>query len=103
MVIYKQRHVRVKITISVVNIVYFLELEPLTLALAVIGKMGSAAAFGTVYVYSMELYPTVVRTSGLGAGSCVARFGSMAAPYIAQAVCSHILGLCTCNRFPFNI
>jgi len=62
------------------------ELEPLTLTFAVIGKMGSAASFGVIYVYSMELYPTVVRNSGMGASSCVARIGGMIAPYIAQTV-----------------
>ncbi|XP_052089054.1 organic cation transporter protein-like isoform X2 [Mytilus californianus] len=61
------------------------ELQPLTLTLAIIGKMGSAAAFGTIYVYSMELYPTVVRTSGMGLSSSIARIGGMVAPYLAQS------------------
>ncbi|XP_052089051.1 organic cation transporter protein-like [Mytilus californianus] len=61
------------------------ELQPLTLTLAIIGKMGSAAAFGTIYVYSMELYPTVVRTSGMGLSSSIARIGGMVAPYVAQS------------------
>ncbi|KAJ8314567.1 hypothetical protein KUTeg_006717, partial [Tegillarca granosa] len=60
------------------------ELRPLTLTLAVIGKFGAAAAFGVVYQFSLELYPTVVRNGGMGASSCVARFGGMAAPYVAK-------------------
>jgi OCT family organic cation transporter-like MFS transporter 4/5 len=44
----------------------FSELQPLTLTLAIIGKMGSAAAFGLIYIYSLELYPTVVRNGGMG-------------------------------------
>ncbi|XP_071134009.1 organic cation transporter protein-like [Mytilus edulis] len=61
------------------------ELEPLTLTLAIIGKMGSAAAFAIIYIYSMELYPTVVRNSGMGLSSCIARIGGMVAPYVAQS------------------
>lgn len=60
------------------------ELQPLTLTLAVMGKFGSAAAFSVVYIFSLELYPTIVRNGGMGASSCVARFGGMAAPYIAK-------------------
>ncbi|KAK3086309.1 hypothetical protein FSP39_016703 [Pinctada imbricata] len=60
-------------------------MKPLTLVFSIIGKMGSAAAFGIIYIYSAELYPTVVRNGGMGASSCIARFGGMAAPYIAQS------------------
>ncbi|XP_033740119.1 organic cation transporter protein-like [Pecten maximus] len=77
------------------------ELEPLTLALAVLGKMGSAAAFGVVYVYSMELYPTVVRNGGMGASSCVARIGGMISPYIAQS--GEIIGGKFGQAFPLGV
>ena len=56
------------------------------LALSLVGKLGPTGAFTTVYVFSMELFPTVLRNAGLGASSCVARFGGMAAPYVAQMV-----------------
>ncbi|OWF47020.1 Organic cation transporter protein [Mizuhopecten yessoensis] len=61
------------------------DLMPLTLTLSMIGKFGAAAAFGVIYVFSLELYPTIVRNGGMGASSCVARFGGMAAPYVAQS------------------
>lgn len=60
------------------------ELQSLTLVLSMIGKMGSAAAFGVIYIYTAELYPTVVRNGAMGTSSCIARFGGMAAPYIAS-------------------
>ncbi|XP_078335241.1 organic cation transporter protein-like [Crassostrea virginica] len=60
------------------------ELAVLTLILSIIGKMGAAAAFGVIYIYTAELYPTVVRNGAMGTSSCVARFGGMAAPYIAS-------------------
>lgn len=59
------------------------ELYPLTITLAMFGKIGSAAAFSVVYTFSLELFPTVVRNGAMGVSSCVARIGSMAAPYIA--------------------
>ena len=68
------------------ELIFFSELQPLTLTLAIIGKMGSAAAFGLIYIYSLELYPTVVRNGGMGLSSCVGRIGSMLAPYMAQSV-----------------
>jgi hypothetical protein len=43
------------------ELIFFSELQPLTLTLAIIGEMGSAAAFVLIYIYSLELYPTVVR------------------------------------------
>ncbi|XP_048769859.1 organic cation transporter protein-like isoform X2 [Ostrea edulis] len=62
------------------------EFEPATITLAVIGKMGSAAAFGVIYTYSEELFPTVVRNGGIGASSSVARIGGMLAPYVAKSI-----------------
>nr|XP_022328515.1 organic cation transporter protein-like isoform X2 [Crassostrea virginica] len=56
-------------------------LRPLTITLAVIGKMASSAAFVCVYIFTVELFPTVIRNVALGGGSCFARVGSMIAPY----------------------
>lgn len=59
-------------------------LRPLTIALAVIGKMASSAAFVCVYIFTVELFPTVIRNVALGGGSCFARIGSMIAPYFVM-------------------
>lgn len=40
-------------------------------------------SFATVYLYAGELFPTVVRNSGVGLSSTVARIGSMVAPFVA--------------------
>ncbi|XP_061193498.1 organic cation transporter protein-like isoform X2 [Saccostrea echinata] len=55
-----------------------------TVILAMIGKIGAAAAFAVIYVWSAELYPTVVRNVAMGASSSCARIGGMASPYIAD-------------------
>ena len=40
--------------------------------------------FQTAYVYTPEVYPTVLRSVGVGSCSGVARLGAMLTPYIAQ-------------------
>uniref|UniRef100_A0A8C1V1Z2 Solute carrier family 22 member 7b, tandem duplicate 3 n=1 Tax=Cyprinus carpio TaxID=7962 RepID=A0A8C1V1Z2_CYPCA len=50
--------------------------------IAVLGKGCSATSFGTVILYSSELYPTVVRQNGMGYTSFVARLGVSVAPLI---------------------
>ncbi|KAK7107421.1 organic cation transporter protein-like [Littorina saxatilis] len=56
----------------------------LTIALALIGKLGAAAAFAIIYVYSAELFPTIVRNSLMGVTCLFARLGGMISPYIAD-------------------
>ncbi|NWU10637.1 S22AD protein, partial [Cephalopterus ornatus] len=50
--------------------------------LAVIGKFTATAAFSASYVYSAELFPTVVRQTGVGLCSTVARVAGILAPLI---------------------
>ncbi|KAK3097630.1 hypothetical protein FSP39_011541 [Pinctada imbricata] len=80
-------------------------LHPLTLTLSFIGKTSSAAAFGVIYIFSAELYPTIVRNGAMGASSCIARFGGMAAPYIAQTNIIHHSGewdIIVYDEFPIS-
>lgn len=56
----------------------------ITVTLAMIGKLGASAAFATIWVFSAELYPTIVRNSAMGASSFCARVGGMISPYIAD-------------------
>ncbi|XP_011927460.1 PREDICTED: solute carrier family 22 member 7 isoform X1 [Cercocebus atys] len=51
--------------------------------LAVMGKGFSEAAFTTVYLFTSELYPTVLRQTGMGLTALVGRLGGSLAPLAA--------------------
>ncbi|XP_011189592.2 organic cation transporter protein [Zeugodacus cucurbitae] len=55
---------------------------PIKVALASIGLFGAAVTFPNVYLYAGELFPTVVRPTGVGLCSFVGRFGSIMAPWV---------------------
>ncbi|NXL30156.1 S22AD protein, partial [Glaucidium brasilianum] len=53
-----------------------------TTVLAIIGKFTATASFSTSYVYSAELFPTVIRQTGVGLCSMSARVAGIMAPLI---------------------
>uniref|UniRef100_A0AAY4B915 Major facilitator superfamily (MFS) profile domain-containing protein n=1 Tax=Denticeps clupeoides TaxID=299321 RepID=A0AAY4B915_9TELE len=58
------------------------DLPVVVTVIAVMGKFALAAAFTIVYVYTAELYPTVVRQNGVGLNSMCARVAGILAPLI---------------------
>ncbi|KAK7106961.1 organic cation transporter protein-like isoform X2 [Littorina saxatilis] len=72
-------------TLTIVTILYApSSMQWTTTALAMIGKLGIAGGFATVWVYTSELFPTLVRNSGMGASSVCARIGGVVCPYVAN-------------------
>lgn len=73
----------------------------LAIVLAMIGKFGASAAFGIIYVFSAELFPTVIRNNGIGLSSMIGHIGGVVAPYIAtlssvnKAMPLVIFGICS--------
>ncbi|KAL9873250.1 solute carrier family 22 member 3-like [Glossina fuscipes fuscipes] len=51
---------------------------------AIVGLFGASITFPNTYMYAGEIFPTLVRTTGMGLCSCFGRFGSMIAPFITS-------------------
>ncbi|KAK5917548.1 hypothetical protein CgunFtcFv8_002389 [Champsocephalus gunnari] len=64
------------------NILVPADMQTVRTTLACLGKGFTSASFTTVYLYTGELYPTVLRQTGMGFVSTMARVGSMAAPAV---------------------
>nr|XP_023686484.1 solute carrier family 22 member 5-like isoform X1 [Paramormyrops kingsleyae] len=59
------------------------ELDAVVLVLAMLGKGGITAAYCFIYIYSMEMFPTVLRSTGVGVISTAGHTASILSPYIA--------------------
>ncbi|KAJ8405774.1 hypothetical protein AAFF_G00312110 [Aldrovandia affinis] len=64
------------------NIFIPTDMQTVRTTLAVLGKGFTSASFACVYLFTGELYPTVMRQTGMGLSSTMARVGSMAAPAV---------------------
>ncbi|KAJ8383088.1 hypothetical protein SKAU_G00038660 [Synaphobranchus kaupii] len=53
-----------------------------SVGLAMVGKLGVAAAYSVIYIMAMELYPTVVRGMGVGVCSMSSEIGSISSPFL---------------------
>nr|CBN81997.1 Solute carrier family 22 member 13 [Dicentrarchus labrax] len=58
------------------------DLPVVVTTIAVLGKFAATASFSTAYVYTAELYPTILRHNGVGFNSMCARAAGILAPLI---------------------
>jgi len=52
--------------------------------LGTMGKLFITTSFNAIYVFSAELFPTVIRNSGMGMVSVASRFGAASSPFVVQ-------------------
>ncbi|XP_030055071.1 solute carrier family 22 member 16 isoform X2 [Microcaecilia unicolor] len=57
------------------------DFSALQIAASMTGKFTIGVAFGLIYLYTAELYPTIVRSLAVGSGSMMCRIGSVVAPF----------------------
>ncbi|GFR96992.1 solute carrier family 22 member 6 [Elysia marginata] len=53
----------------------------IVLIMSLLAKFGTSVGFNILWLYTPELYPTTIRTTGLGLASLVSKLAGMAAPY----------------------
>ncbi|XP_004419571.1 PREDICTED: solute carrier family 22 member 13 [Ceratotherium simum simum] len=58
------------------------DLPVVVTVLAVVGKFATAAAFTISYVYSAELFPTIIRQTGMGLVGIFSRIGGILTPLV---------------------
>jgi hypothetical protein len=63
-----------------------LDTAALSTGLALIGKATVVSCFCCIFIYSSEIFPTVIRTVAVGACAFWGRVGSLLAPQILLAV-----------------
>ncbi|XP_050415521.2 organic cation transporter protein [Patella vulgata] len=56
----------------------------ITIMITMIGRLGCSGSYAIMFVYSAEIFPTVVRSSGMGVCAVFSRIGGVVAPYIAD-------------------
>ncbi|PZC84114.1 hypothetical protein B5X24_HaOG205836 [Helicoverpa armigera] len=87
-------HLRRKVSIissfttAAVSLLVFIfipsDMRTATLAFAIIGLIGAYTSFVQVYLYSSEIFPTVIRNTAVGFASMFARFGGFIAPFVVN-------------------
>lgn len=73
------------------------DIDALAIALSMIGKSAIAIAFGLIYLYTCELYPTIIRSVQTGGGV------KNAYQHIFVKILRRCFYICISNLIPQNI
>lgn len=72
---------------SAILLVYFAEkVQWAFILVSMLGKCFNTSAFAIIYIWTSELYPTVVRSAGVGIASMFARVATILSPFIGNLV-----------------
>ena len=76
------------LSVCTIAVLYFMlkkgkALENSLLVIALVGKIFASSGFSLLYLWTFELFPTVVRSQGIVVCQIAGRFGSAAAPFLA--------------------
>ena len=56
---------------------------------AVLGRSSISASFAVIYMYTAEVYPTFLRSTGVGICSTISRIGGILSPFLMKLVNCH--------------
>lgn len=62
-------------------------------SIAMLGRFGVSAAYAIIGLYTTELFPTEVRSSGIGVSSMIGHIGSMIAPFAVDFLVNIVIFL----------
>ena len=65
--------------------------QTLKLLFSMTGKLFIFSSFNAIYIHSGEIFPTVLRHTGIGSCSIAARIGSILAPFVKELVSMAII------------
>lgn len=84
----RKTSVIISFTVAGVSLLTFVflpnHLDVPRLIMAMIGLIGAYTSFVQVYLYTSEIFPTVIRNSAMGFASVFARFGGFIAPFVVN-------------------
>lgn len=63
-----------------------LENSTAAVMLGMVGKFGVTSAYNVIYIFSAELFPTVIRNGAIGMSSVCSRIGGIIAAYLLLLV-----------------
>ena len=79
-------------------------IQLVNITLGMLIKFFISLSYYTVYIYSAEVYPTLVRQVGVGSNAAASRLGMLIAPFVKEIVsglktCFSTIGFSLINKF----
>ena len=72
--------------LSCISTIFIPQSSPLFTIVAIFGKSNISASYTLMYVYSAEIFPTVLRSTGVGLCTVFSRVGGIIAPHLIELV-----------------